>query len=75
VGIPGVTQKRLLHFFSAFNLVEEIEQGLLTQLSKQAKLWYSRRLNGDQMVKKYGNFDWEHRPYLCYGQKHLNKKT
>lgn len=43
-------------------LVEEIEQGALTK--SQAKLKYG--IQGDSTVtkwlKKYGNFDWEHRP-------------
>jgi transposase-like protein len=43
-------------------LVEEIEQGLLTK--SQAKVKYG--IQGDSTVskwlKKYGNFDWEHRP-------------
>jgi len=43
-------------------LVEEIEQGLLTK--SQAKTKYG--IQGDSTVskwlKKYGNFDWEHRP-------------
>jgi len=42
-------------------LVEEIEQGVLTK--SQAKVKYG--IQGDSTVtswlKKYGNFDWEHR--------------
>lgn len=46
-------------------LVEEIEQGLLTKI--QAKTKYG--IQGDSTVskwlKKYGNFDWEHKPIKC----------
>ena len=45
-------------------LVQEIEQGLLTK--SQAKIKYG--IQGDSTVtkwlKKYGNFDWEHRSYI-----------
>ncbi len=54
------TQKNYSLSFK-LQLVEEIEQGLLTK--SQAKTKYG--IQGDSTVtkwlKKYGNFDWEHR--------------
>lgn len=60
----GYTKRTQKDYSLSFKLqlVGEIEQGLLTK--SQAKTKYG--IQGDSTVskwlKKYGNFDWEHRP-------------
>lgn len=60
----GYTKRTQKDYSLSFKLqlVEEIEQGHLTK--SQAKTKYG--IQGDSTVtkwlKKYGNFDWEHRP-------------
>jgi transposase-like protein len=43
-------------------LVEEIEQGLLTKSQAMTKYGIQGDSTVTKWLKKYGNFDWEHRP-------------
>lgn len=61
---PGYVKRTQKDYSLSFKLqlVEEIELGKLTK--REAKLKYG--IQGDSTVskwlRKYGNFDWEHRP-------------
>jgi transposase-like protein len=63
----GYTRRTQKDYSISFKLqlVEEIEQGLLTKAQAKAKYGIQGDSTVTKWLKKYGNFDWEHRPYYA----------